>query len=93
MIISKTPLRVSFLGGGTDYPEYFEKHGGAVLGTAIDKFAYVSVSKFYSRLFDYSIRIAYRQVECVKDVDEILAFAESSPIPPPEALYDHVYAP
>lgn len=71
MIISKTPLRVSFLGGGTDYPEYFDKHGGAVLGTAIDKFLYVSVSRFYSRLFDYSVRISYRQVECVKSVDDI----------------------
>src|SRR5881296_3849665 len=71
MIISKTPLRISFLGGGTDYPEYFLTHGGAVLGSAIDKFAYFSVSKFYSRLFDYSIRISYRQVECVRSLDEI----------------------
>ena len=36
MIITQTPLRISFLGGGTDYPEYFEKHGGAVLGTAVE---------------------------------------------------------
>jgi D-glycero-alpha-D-manno-heptose-7-phosphate kinase len=71
VIISKTPLRISFLGGGTDYPEYFLRHGGAVLGTAIDKYAYFSVSHFYSRLFDYSIRIAYRQVECVQNLDEI----------------------
>jgi D-glycero-alpha-D-manno-heptose-7-phosphate kinase len=71
VIISKTPLRVSFLGGGTDYPEYFRDHGGIVLGTAIDKFAYVSVSRFFSGLFDYSVRISYRQVECVKDIDEI----------------------
>lgn len=71
MIIVQTPLRVSFLGGGTDYPEYFEKHGGAVLGTAINKSAFLSVSKFYSKLFDYSIRISYRDVECVKCLDEI----------------------
>src|SRR5947208_16567089 len=71
MIISKTPVRISFLGGGTDYPEYFIEHGGAVLGTAIDKYAYVSVSRFYSRLFEYSIRISYRKVECVKNLDEI----------------------
>jgi D-glycero-alpha-D-manno-heptose-7-phosphate kinase len=71
VIISKTPLRISFLGGGTDYPGYFLRHGGAVLGTAIDKYAYFSVSRFYSRLFDYSIRIAYRQVECVRSLDEI----------------------
>ena len=71
MIITQTPLRISFLGGGTDYPEYFLEHGGAVLGTAIDKSAFFSVSRFYSELFDYSIRIAYRQTECVKTLDEI----------------------
>jgi D-glycero-alpha-D-manno-heptose-7-phosphate kinase len=72
MIITQTPFRISFFGGGTDYPGYFEKHGsGAVLGTAIHHSAYLSVSRFYSRLFDYSIRIAYRQVECVRSLDEI----------------------
>ena len=71
MIITQTPLRFSFLGGGTDYPEYFLDHGGAVLGTAVDKSAYFSMSRFYSSLFDYSIRIAYRQVECIKSIDEI----------------------
>lgn len=71
MIITKTPFRISFFGGGTDYPDYIDRHGGAVLGTAIDHSAYLSVSRFYSRLFDYSIRIAYRQVECVRSLDEI----------------------
>lgn len=72
MIITQTPFRISFFGGGTDYPDYFEKNGGgAVLGTAIDHSAYLSVSRFYSRLFDYSIRIAYRKVECVKSLEEI----------------------
>jgi len=71
MLITQTPLRISFLGGGTDYPEYFEKHGGAVLGSAIDKAAFFSVSRFYSEMFDYSIRIAYRKVECVSSIDEI----------------------
>ena len=71
MIITKTPLRVSFLGGGTDYPEYFVKHGGAVIGTAVDKSAFFCMSPFYSKLFDYSIRIAYRQVECVNSIDEL----------------------
>ena len=60
-----------FRGGGTDYPDYIDRHGGAVLGTAIDKSAYLSVSHFFSRLFDYSIRIAYRQVECVRTLAEI----------------------
>lgn len=71
MIISRAPVRISFFGGGTDYPEYFCEHGGAVLATAIDKFSYVTVSPFLSHLFDYSIRISYRQVELVKSVDEI----------------------
>jgi D-glycero-alpha-D-manno-heptose-7-phosphate kinase len=71
MIITQTPLRISFLGGGTDYPEYFLHHGGAVLGTAIDKSAVFCMSRFYSPLFDHSIRIAYRQVECVNSIDEI----------------------
>ena len=71
MIITQTPLRISFLGGGTDYPEHFERHGGAVLGTAVDKSAFFNMSRFYSRMFDYSIRIAYRKVECVKALDEL----------------------
>jgi D-glycero-alpha-D-manno-heptose-7-phosphate kinase len=71
LIITQTPFRISFFGGGTDYPDYIDRHGGAVLGTAIDKSAYLSVSHFFSRLFDYSIRIAYRQVECVRTVAEI----------------------
>ena len=71
MIVTKTPFRVSFFGGGTDYPAYFERHGGAVLGTAIDKSLFLSATHFYSRLFDYSIRISYRQVECVKTVDDV----------------------
>ena len=71
MIICQTPLRVSFFGGGTDWPEFFTKYGGAVLGTTIDKHIYHSVTNFHSRLFGYSIRLAYRKVECVKTVDEI----------------------
>lgn len=71
MIISRTPFRISFFGGGTDYPEHFTKHGGAVLGTAIDKFAYLSATPLFSKLFDYRIRLAYREVECVNRLDEI----------------------
>ena len=71
MIISRAPVRISFFGGGTDYPEYFLKQGGAVLGTAIDKFSYVTASPFLSHLFDYSIRVSYRKVELAKDVREI----------------------
>ena len=71
MIISRAPVRISFFGGGTDYPEYFLKEGGAVLATAIDKFSYVTASPFLSHLFDYSMRISYRKVEVVKDVHTI----------------------
>lgn len=71
MLICRAPVRISFFGGGSDYPEYFLKYGGAVLATAIDKFSYVTVSKFLSQLFDYSIRVSYRQVELVKNVAEI----------------------
>jgi D-glycero-alpha-D-manno-heptose-7-phosphate kinase len=71
MIIARTPLRISFFGGGTDFPEFFQTHGGAVLGTAIDKSIYHSVNRFHSALFDYSMRLAYRQVECVRELDEV----------------------
>ena len=71
MIIARSPVRISFFGGGTDYPEYFIQHGGAVLATAVDKYSYVTASRFYSDLFDYSIRIQYRQVESITRVDEI----------------------
>ncbi len=71
MLITQTPLRISFLGGGTDYPEYFETHGGAVLGTAVDKAAYFTMSHFYSPMFDHAIRWCYRKVECVGHVDEL----------------------
>ncbi len=52
-------------------PEFFTEHGGAILGTAIDKYIYHSVTHFPSRLFDYSIRLAYRKVECVGSLDEV----------------------
>jgi len=76
MIITKTPLRISFFGGGSDLPEYFGRHGGAVLGTSIDKYVYLSVTRFPSRLFDYNIRVAYRKVECVGSLEQI----EHSPV-------------
>ncbi len=71
MLISRAPVRISFFGGGTDYPEYFLQHGGAVLATAIDKYSYITASPFPSHLFDYSIRVSYRKVELVKTVSEI----------------------
>jgi D-glycero-alpha-D-manno-heptose-7-phosphate kinase len=72
MIITRSPLRISFFGGGTDYPEYFCAHGGgAVLATAIDRFCFLTANRFESQLFDYDIRISYRKVELVKKLDDI----------------------
>lgn len=67
MIISKTPLRVSFFGGGTDFPVFYLKHGGAVLSTTIDKYIYVVVKK----RFDDKIVLHYTKTEVCDSVDEI----------------------
>jgi D-glycero-alpha-D-manno-heptose-7-phosphate kinase len=66
MVISRTPVRVSFFGGGTDYREYFERKGGAVLGGTIDKHIYVSVNRL-SNFFDYKIRVGYSKAELVNN--------------------------
>jgi D-glycero-alpha-D-manno-heptose-7-phosphate kinase len=71
MIIIRTPLRISFFGGGTDFPEFFSDHGGAVLGTSIDKYIYHTVSHLPSWLFDHKIRFSYRKVELVRELEEI----------------------
>ena len=65
-----TPLRVSFFGGGTDYPDYFMQHGGAVLATAIDKYVYLMVSPL-TRFSDHKFRISYSITELCHSVDEI----------------------
>ena len=64
-------MRVSFFGGGSDFPEFYTKHGGAVIGGAIDKYVYLTVSRFPSQLFDYNIRLSYRKVECVNHIDAV----------------------
>jgi len=70
MIITQTPLRASFLGGGTDYPEHFSKHGGCTLGTSIDKYTYISVTPL-TKFFNYRIRISYSKTELCNTIDEI----------------------
>jgi D-glycero-alpha-D-manno-heptose-7-phosphate kinase len=55
MIISKTPFRISFFGGGTDYPEWFNKEGGQVLSTTFDKYCYVT-SRFLPPFFEYKYK-------------------------------------
>ena len=67
MIISQTPLRVSFLGGGSDVPAYYRRHGGAVLSTAIDQSVYITVS----RKFDDSVRVSYSRTEEVAHASQV----------------------
>ena len=65
MIISRTPFRISFFGGGTDYPVWFREHGGAVLATTIDKYCYISC-RHLPPFFDHKTRIAYSRIEHAK---------------------------
>lgn len=67
MIISKTPMRLSFAGGGSDLPAYYRESGGAVISTAIDKYVFLCVN----RAFDETIRISYSKTEEVKKVSDI----------------------
>jgi D-glycero-alpha-D-manno-heptose-7-phosphate kinase len=70
VIIARAPVRVSFLGGGTDYPEHFRSHGGQTLSAAIDHYSYVTVKRLVP-LFDYSIRVSYSRMETAHRLDEI----------------------
>lgn len=70
MIVSRTPHRVSFFGGGTDYPAWYLENGGRVLGTAIDKFCYISCREL-PPFFKHRHRIAYSKVETVSRMEEI----------------------
>lgn len=71
MVISRAPVRVSFLGGGSDFPDHFHQHGGAVLCTAINRYAHVTVQPFLQEYFDHKIRLAYRRSESVNTTAEI----------------------
>jgi D-glycero-alpha-D-manno-heptose-7-phosphate kinase len=71
MLISKTPFRASFFGGGTDFPEYFEKKNSLVIGASIDKYLYLFYNKFYSNLFNHNLRIFYKRNEFVKNIKDI----------------------
>lgn len=70
MIITQTPFRMSFFGGGTDFPGFYKEHGGAVISTTFDKYCYVNV-RHLPRFFDYSTELSYSKIERVKHVDEI----------------------
>lgn len=70
MIITKTPFRMSFFGGGTDMENFFKEHGGAVLSTTFDKYCYVNV-RHLPRFFDYTTELSYSKTERVTDVKDI----------------------
>jgi D-glycero-alpha-D-manno-heptose-7-phosphate kinase len=70
MIISRTPFRISFFGGGTDYPEWYRQHGGAVLATTIDKYCYITC-RYLPPFFEHRYRIVYSKIEMCRAVDEI----------------------
>jgi D-glycero-alpha-D-manno-heptose-7-phosphate kinase len=70
MIITSTPLRISFFGGGTDYPIWYREHGGAVLATTIDKRCYITCRRL-PPFFEYHSRISYSKVENVRRNDAI----------------------
>ena len=70
MIISRTPFRISFFGGGTDYPSWYINHGGAVLSTSIDKYCYISC-RYLPPFFEHKTRIVYSTIENCQTIDEI----------------------
>lgn len=70
MIISRTPTRISFFGGGTDYPVWYLENGGMVLSTTINKYSYVT-ARYLPKIFDYKFRIRYFKTEETQSLDEI----------------------
>ncbi|MBL8724891.1 MAG: kinase [Planctomycetes bacterium] len=70
MILSRTPFRISFFGGGTDYPGWYRQHGGAVLSTTIDKYCYLSV-RYLPPFFDYRYRVVWSKVENRRRLEDI----------------------
>ena len=70
MIITKTPFRMSFFGGGTDMPAFFNEHGGAVISTTFDKYCYVTV-RHLPPFFDYTSELVYSRIEQVDSIEKI----------------------
>ena len=71
MIITQTPFRMSFFGGGTDMEDFFKEHGGAVLSSTFDKYCYVNV-RHLPRFFDYSTELSYSKTERITNLDDIM---------------------
>jgi D-glycero-alpha-D-manno-heptose-7-phosphate kinase len=70
MIISRTPFRISFFGGGTDYPAWYRRHGGAVLAASIDKYCYLTC-RYLPPFFEHRIRLVYREIETCQSISDI----------------------
>ena len=71
MIITRTPFRISFFGGGSDYPAWYQQNGGKVLATTIDKYCYISIREL-PPFFEHKFRIVYSKIESVKEVNDIV---------------------
>lgn len=71
MIVTRAPHRISFFGGGTDYPSYYLEHGGKVIGGAIDKYCYITCREL-PPFFEHKHRIVYSRIENVNRLDEII---------------------
>ena len=71
MIITQTPFRMSFFGGGTDFPDFYREHGGAVISTTFDKYCYVKCTASSALFLDYSTELSYARTERVKRVEDI----------------------
>jgi|SRR5688572_8153225 len=70
MILSRTPYRISFFGGGTDYPSWYRAHGGQVLATTINKYCYIS-ARYLPPFFDHNFRVVYSRIENCQAIDDI----------------------
>lgn len=70
MIISRTPFRISFFGGGTDYPAWYRRHGGQVLGTTIDKYCYITCRNL-PPFFEHRYSVSYSKIETCRSIEEI----------------------
>lgn len=71
MIISRTPYRISFFGGGTDYPAWYREHGGAVISATINKYCYLTC-RYLPPFFEHRIRVVWSRIELAQEIDEIV---------------------
>lgn len=70
MIVSRTPYRISFFGGGTDYPAWYREHGGQVLSATIDKYCYLTL-RYLPPFFEHRYRVVYSKIETVRKIEQI----------------------